>query len=63
MAGPVSLGATMLATAVAFVVGYGVIVAFLRIVSSRGFLPFVVYRIGLGMVLLALLGNGLIAPL
>jgi undecaprenyl-diphosphatase len=62
VAGPVSPFATALATAVAFVVGYGVIVGFLRIVSSQGFAPFVYYRIGLGAFLLGLLSKGIIAP-
>lgn len=62
VAGPVGPGATALATAVAFVVGYGVIVAFLRIVGSRGYAPFVYYRIALGIVLLFLLGQGTLAP-
>jgi undecaprenyl-diphosphatase len=60
--GPVGLGATALATAVAFVVGYGVIFLFLRIVSSRGYWPFVIYRIVLGLMVLVLLGMGVIAP-
>ncbi len=60
--GPVSHGATALAAAISFVVGYGVIVVFLRIVSSRGYWPFVVYRVLLGFGVLALLGLGYIAP-
>lgn len=63
VAGPVSPGATALATGIAFVVGYGVIVVFLRIVSSRGYWPFVVYRILLGLGVLAMLARGTIAPL
>jgi undecaprenyl-diphosphatase len=63
VAGPVAPGPTALATVVAFFVGYGVIVGFLKIVSSRGFMPFVIYRIVLGIVLLALLGTGRIAPI
>ncbi|MFC4931582.1 undecaprenyl-diphosphate phosphatase [Massilia sp. GCM10023247] len=62
VAGPVAAGPTALATVVAFVVGYGVIVAFLRIVSSRGFWPFVCYRVVLGLVLLAMLAAGHLAP-
>lgn len=62
VAGPVGAGNTALATAVAFVVGYGVIVVFLRVVSSRGFWPFVCYRIVLGGVLLYLLGTGKMTP-
>ncbi len=61
VAGPVAAGPTALATAVAFVVGYGVIVAFLKIVGSRGFWPFVGYRIVLGIALLAMLQAGHIA--
>lgn len=63
VAGPVAAGPTALATAIAFVVGYGVIVAFLRIVGSRGFWPFVGYRIVLGIALFILLGMGYLAPL
>jgi undecaprenyl-diphosphatase len=60
--GPVGIGPTVIATVVAFMVGYGVIVAFLRIVSSRGFWPFVCYRIALGLTLLAMLSAGYLAP-
>ncbi|MBB3222714.1 undecaprenyl-diphosphate phosphatase [Pseudoduganella umbonata] len=63
VAGPVAPGPTALATVVAFFVGYAVIVGFLKIVSSRGFMPFVIYRIVLGIVLLALLGTGRMAPI
>lgn len=58
VAGPVAPAQTALATAIAFVVGYAVIVAFLRIVGSRGYWPFVVYRIALGVVVIGLLGLG-----
>lgn len=61
VSGPVSAGATALAAAVAFFVGYGVIVVFLRIVSSKGYWPFVVYRIFLGVLVLALLWLGYIS--
>lgn len=59
-AGPVAAGPTLLATVIAFFVGYGVIMVFLRIVSSRGYWPFVAYRIVLGIVVLALLQMGVI---
>ena len=49
-----------IATLVAFVVGYGVIIAFLRIVSSRSYLPFVAYRVFAGTMLLGLLSFGYI---
>lgn len=60
--GPVGPWSTALATLVAFVVGYGVIVVFLRIVSSRGYWPFVIYRIVLGALVVAMLQLGFIAP-
>lgn len=62
VAGPVGPGATALATAIAFVIGYGVIVVFLRIVSSRGYWPFVLYRIILGVGVMVMLTLGYIAP-
>lgn len=59
--GPVDMASTALATVVAFLVGYGVIVVFLRIVSKRGYLPFVLYRIVLGLLVIALLQLGVVA--
>jgi undecaprenyl-diphosphatase len=60
---PIAPGPTALATLVAFGTGYGVIVAFLSYVSSRSYLPFVLYRIGLGLAVLALLHFGVLSPL
>ncbi|HLS13656.1 MAG TPA: undecaprenyl-diphosphate phosphatase, partial [Beutenbergiaceae bacterium] len=54
---------TALATLVAAVVGYVVIIAFLRIVSTYSYLPFVVYRIILAIVVVALLGAGVLTAL
>lgn len=62
VAGPIAAGPTALATLIAFVVGYGVIIAFLRIVSSRGYWPFVVYRVALGLLILGLLLAGQLSP-
>lgn len=62
VAGPVGPLETTLATVVAFIVGYGVIVAFLRIVSSSGYWPFVLYRLILGAGVMGLLTLGYIAP-
>lgn len=56
-------GPTALATLIAFGVGYGVIIVFLKLVSTRGYMPFVYYRIALGLVVLALLHFGLLSPL
>ncbi len=52
------LGPTLLATVVAFVVGYSAIAWLLRYVSTRSFMPFVVYRISLGVGVLILLQTG-----
>lgn len=54
---------TILATFVAFASGYGVIVVFLRLISQRSYMPFVIYRVALGCLLLAGLFSGRIAPL
>ncbi len=54
-------GATLLATLVAFVVGYLVIIAFLKIVSTYSYKPFVYYRIGLAVAVVLLLATGALA--
>ena len=56
--GTPSLGVTFLATAVAFVVGYVVIIGFLRLVSTRTFLPFVVYRVVFAALIVLLVAVG-----
>ena len=45
-------GMTLTATVVAFVVGYAVIVWFMRLISSKGFGVFVIYRVLLGSAIL-----------
>lgn len=55
------LGSTLLATLVAFVVGYLIIGWFLKYVSNKSYSIFVWYRIGLGLALYVLLGTGLLA--
>lgn len=59
---PFGLADTLIATVVAFLVGFVVIAAFMNYISKRSFLPFVVYRIALGIVLLVLLSLGVIQP-
>jgi undecaprenyl-diphosphatase len=54
-------GPTIVATVVSFVVGYAAIAWLLRYVSTRSYLPFVVYRIGLGTLTLALVAAGVMA--
>jgi len=60
---PVAPGPTALATVVAFGVGYVVIVAFMKFISSRSYLPFVTYRIALGFAVLALLQADVLSAL
>ena len=53
--------ATIVATGVAFVVGYFVIASLMKYLQTRTFLPFVIYRIALGSVLLVLLATGVLS--
>jgi len=59
--GAPGLAATLIAAVVAFVVGFGVIVWFLRLISHRSFMPFVIYRIVFAGVIVALLVTGTIS--
>jgi undecaprenyl-diphosphatase len=52
---------TAIATGIAFVVGYLVIAWLLKFVSTKSFMPFIVYRIALGTLILILLGTGAIS--
>jgi undecaprenyl-diphosphatase len=53
--------ATVLATLLAFVVGYASIAFLLRFLARNSTLPFVVYRVGLGTVVIALVAGGTIS--
>ena len=53
---------TAVATVVAFGVGLAVIAFLMRYISTRSFLPFVIYRILLGTTLLVLLSLGVLQP-
>jgi undecaprenyl-diphosphatase len=55
-------GPTILGTVVAFLVGYAVIAWLMKYISTHSYLPFVVYRIALGVLLLVLVGFGVLAP-
>lgn len=57
--GSFSLAATALATLTAFFVGYAMIAWLLKYVSTRSFTPFVIYRVLLGISVLALLWTGI----
>ncbi|MFP3989887.1 undecaprenyl-diphosphate phosphatase [Streptomyces sp. E11-3] len=58
----VSWGPTIFATIVAFVVGYAVIAWFMKFITTKSFMPFVYYRIALGLVLFALIGTDALSP-
>ncbi len=57
---PVQPVPTAIATVIAFGVGYAVIAWFLRYISTNTFTPFIVYRIALGLAVMALLATGAI---
>lgn len=56
----VGWGATILATIVSFVVGYASIAWLLKFVASNDFRVFIWYRLGLGVLIIALLAGGMI---
>jgi undecaprenyl-diphosphatase len=58
---PYSPTATLVATVVSFVVGYAAIAWLLRYVTTRSYLPFVVYRILLGTFTLLMVAAGVLA--
>lgn len=55
-------GPTILATVIAFAIGYAVIAWLLRFISTHSFRPFVYYRLGLAAVVAALLLTGVLDP-
>ena len=55
-------GPTILATIVAFGVGLAVIAWLMRWLSTRSYLPFVIYRIALGLFIIVLLVFGVLQP-
>ncbi|MCC2333399.1 undecaprenyl-diphosphate phosphatase [Cellulomonas wangsupingiae] len=61
-AGTPGFGATLVATLVAFVIGYVVIIAFLKIVSTFSYAPFVYYRLALAALVVVLLLTGVLDP-
>jgi len=56
-----SLGETLAATITAFVIGYLVISWLMKYVQSKSFMPFVIYRISLGLFIIGLLLTGTIS--
>lgn len=59
--GPYGLAETAIATIVAFVIGWTVIAYLMRYLKTGSFLPFVIYRVALGAVLLVLLSLGVVS--
>jgi undecaprenyl-diphosphatase len=59
--GPYGLVETAVATIVAFIVGWVVIAYLMRYLKTGSFLPFVIYRVVLGGVLLVLLSTGVLS--
>jgi len=56
-----SLGETFVATVIAFITGYAVIAWLMKFVQTKSFMPFVIYRITLGTMVLVLLATGAIS--
>ncbi|SDW72578.1 undecaprenyl-diphosphatase [Amycolatopsis xylanica] len=59
---PAQWGPTILATLVAFGVGYVVIAWLMAFIKTKSYLPFVIYRIALGILLFVLILTGALAP-
>jgi undecaprenyl-diphosphatase len=60
--GHVSWGPTIFATIIAFVVGYAVIAWFMKFITTKSFMPFVYYRILLGILIIVLVSMGALSP-
>ncbi|WP_405610062.1 undecaprenyl-diphosphate phosphatase [Streptomyces sp. NBC_00076] len=58
----ISWGPTIFATVIAFGTGYAVIAWFMKFISTKSFMPFVWYRIALGIVIIALVATGSLSP-
>lgn len=58
---PYTLIETFGATIVAFIVGYAVIAWLMKFIATRSFMPFIIYRITLGTLILILLATGVIS--
>ncbi|MGW7167600.1 undecaprenyl-diphosphate phosphatase [Streptomyces sp. NPDC054884] len=60
--GHVAWGPTLFATVIAFATGYAVIAWFMKFISTKSFMPFVWYRIALGVVVIVLVSMGALSP-
>ena len=55
-------GPTILATVISFIVGYLAVAWFLKYISTHRFTGFVIYRIALGIIIIALVSFGVLDP-
>ena len=53
-----ALSGTIIATVTSFIVGYAVIAGLLRYLNKGSFMPFVIWRLVVGVALLVMLSNG-----
>jgi undecaprenyl-diphosphatase len=60
--GDVSMGATAVATLMAFITGYAAIAGLLKYLAHHSTAVFVAYRVALGTLVLALLAKGILPP-
>ncbi|WP_053352979.1 undecaprenyl-diphosphate phosphatase [Leucobacter musarum] len=60
-AGETPMGLTLIATVVAFIIALFVIGLFMKYISKRSFLPFVIYRVVIGAVIIVLLSTGVLS--
>jgi undecaprenyl-diphosphatase len=60
--GHVAWPETIFATIIAFGVGYAVIAWFMKFITTKSFMPFVIYRVLLGIVLFVLVGTDALSP-
>ncbi|MEU0074413.1 undecaprenyl-diphosphate phosphatase [Streptomyces sp. NPDC006332] len=58
----ISWGPTIFATVIAFGTGYAVIAWFMKFISTKSFMPFVWYRIALGIAVIVLVSMGALSP-
>jgi undecaprenyl-diphosphatase len=56
----VAWGPTILATVIAFGIGYAVIAWLIKYISTHSYMPFVIYRIAVGSLVLVLLATGVL---
>lgn len=60
--GGTSWGPTIIATILSFVVGFAVIAWLMKYIKTHSFMPFVIYRVIVGAILLVLVFSGILSP-